>query len=75
MELLLEVCFLLVFSGTKMWSSEAPDYQAAGKKILLSDHCNINCASKKRNNTSSNLRRGCLKEEKEKCSSAACFKT
>lgn len=48
MELLLEVCLLLLdFSGTKMWSSEAPEYQAAGKKILLSDHCSFNCASGK----------------------------
>lgn len=36
MELLLDVCLLVaVFSGTKTWSSEAPEYQAAGKKILL----------------------------------------
>ena len=75
MELLLEVCLLLLgFSGTKMWSSEVPDYQAAGKKILLSDHGNINCASEK-NKTSNNFRRGYLKEEKEKCLSIACFKT
>lgn len=48
MELLLEVCSVVVFSGAKMWSSKAPDGQDAGKRIVLSEYCNINCSSEKR---------------------------
>lgn len=42
------VCLVVVFSGAEMWSSKAPDCQDVGKKILLSEHCNINCSSEKR---------------------------
>lgn len=65
-ELLLEVSLAeVIFSGTKMWSSKCPAHRAAGKKTLLSDHGNINSASKKRNKARNNIRRG-LKEKNRK---------